>query len=101
MCRETAVSWALFLFKAFCASVIFMATVFTVYTVGPKMETRYHPVVSKLRILSLTSNDDGYAVILAEFTKLRVLRIYRDRLVPGKSRFRFRACACDPLTTGG
>jgi len=62
---------ALFAFKVFCTTVIVFVTVFTVYTVGPALERRYFPVVSKLTILDMKANEDGNAVIMAEFTKTR------------------------------
>lgn len=57
--------------KAFCAVVIFFATTFTIFTVGPAIETRFLPAVSKLTILSVTADAKGNAVIMAEFTKIR------------------------------
>lgn len=63
--------WALFLFKAFCASVILITMAFTTFTVGPSIETRYRPAVSKLRILAVAPDSEGGSLINAEFTKLR------------------------------
>ena len=62
--------WAVWAIKVFCAGVILFATAVTIFTIGPAIETRYFPVVSKLRILSIEPEGDG-ARIMAEFTKLR------------------------------
>lgn len=66
-----AVYWAGFVVKLLCAIVIFFAFLFTVFTLGPSVEARLFPVVSKLTIVSLTADTDGNAVITAEFTKHR------------------------------
>lgn len=71
MARSAAFEWAFFTFKVFCSAVIFFAVAFTVYTVGPVIETRYFPAVSKLTIRQLSENEDGHAVVMAEFNKLR------------------------------
>lgn len=71
-CVGRAARWSLFLFKVFCSAVIFGATLFTLWTVGPYLERwTFGPVVSKLRIITLHENRNGQAVIMAEFTKLR------------------------------
>jgi hypothetical protein len=57
--------------KVSCATIAFVATAFTIYTVGPALETRFWPAVSKLQILSLETDDSGQAVVMTEFTKLR------------------------------
>lgn len=57
--------------KVACAVIIVICSVFTLFTVGPAIETRLFPVVSTLRILSITADQDGQAVVDAEFTKLR------------------------------
>lgn len=71
MSRSRLVEWSLTAFKAFCSAVIFFCAAILIYTVGPYLETRYWPAVSKLRILDLQQNEEGYAIISAEFTKLR------------------------------
>lgn len=65
---------ARFLYAAavgFCAAVIFVSTLYVVFLVGPAIETRLAPVVSKLRVLSLTQDENGMSIVDAEFTKLR------------------------------
>ena len=62
---------SLLAFKIVCAVIIFFASSFTIYTVGPAIETKWFPVVSKLRIIDVSEDENGNAVILAEFTKLR------------------------------
>lgn len=64
-------SWVVLCVKAFCATVIFFATVFSVYTVGPAIETRFWPAVSKLLIVNLSEDDHGNSVVMAQFTKIR------------------------------
>ncbi len=59
------------LVKVFSATVIVIAVVFTFLTVGPAVETNFFPVVSKLRIVSLTQDADGNSVVQAQFTKYR------------------------------
>ena len=71
MSRSSWVDMSLLAFKGFCAGIMFITAVVTIYTVGPSLETRYWPAVSKLRILDLSENSEGHAVIHAEFTKLR------------------------------
>lgn len=58
-------------FVAFCAAVTFFMTTYTIWTVGPALETRFAPVVSKLTILSLDDDAEGEAVLSVAFTKLR------------------------------
>jgi hypothetical protein len=49
-----------------------VSLILTLYTVGPSIETRMFPAVSKLRILSMMSGPEPHtSVIQAEFTKLR------------------------------
>jgi hypothetical protein len=71
LAENSLARWSLFAFKVFCATVIAITTAFTVYVVGPVIETRFFPVVSKLTINSLGRSPEGYAVVSAEFTKLR------------------------------
>lgn len=71
MSSSRLASWAFTVFKAFCAAIIFFAVAFTVYTIGPIIETRWFPAVSKLQILSLTATAEGGSVLHAQFTKLR------------------------------
>jgi len=49
----------------------FFATLYTIWVVGPPIETRFFPVVSKLQILSMERTPEGYAKLRAGFTKLR------------------------------
>lgn len=65
---------ARFVFAAaagFCAAIIFACTLYFVFMVGPAVETRFFPVVSKLTVTSLAADETGQAVIGAQFTKLR------------------------------
>ena len=64
-------NWAVLIIKAFCAAVIFCATLATVWTVGPAVETRFWPAVSKLTIIAMHENDEGMAVLDAQFNKFR------------------------------
>jgi hypothetical protein len=63
--------WIALFVKAVCAGIIFAATIQTVLIVGPWIETRYFPPVSKLTILAMHDDADGNAVIDAYFTKQR------------------------------
>jgi hypothetical protein len=54
-----------------CAAIIFCCAVFFTFMVGPALETRLFPAVSKLQILSLVPDDEGRAVVMAQFTKFR------------------------------
>lgn len=54
-----------------CAAVIFACTLYLIFIVGPAIETRFFPAVSKLTITSIETTDDGLARITAQFTKLR------------------------------
>lgn len=62
---------AVLFFKMFCATLIIAAIGFTIYATGPQIETRYFPVVSKLKILRLQADIDGNSIVQAEFTKIR------------------------------
>lgn len=57
--------------KAVCGIVMFISGVFIFYTVGPSIETRFFPVVSKLQILSIKAVDADHTEIRAGFRKLR------------------------------
>jgi hypothetical protein len=63
--------WAVLFIKAFCAAIVFAATLFTILTIAPAIETRFAPVVSKLRITKVMADDAGNSIVYAEFTKLR------------------------------
>lgn len=63
--------WAALVIKAFCAAIIFVATVQTLLIVAPAMETRFWPPVSKLTILGMTENERSHTVIDAHFLKKR------------------------------
>lgn len=56
---------------AICLAVTFVMTLMIIGMVGPAIETRYFPAVSKLRISSIRPGDNGESVITAEFKKLR------------------------------
>lgn len=56
---------------ALSAVVVVFATSFAVFTIGPTVEKRLFPVISKLTIVSLTADPNGNAVIVADFTKYR------------------------------
>jgi hypothetical protein len=63
---------AVFLVKAFCAAVIFIALFFFTFVVGPQLETRYYPVVGYLQITKIEPMDDGrQSRIWVQFEKLR------------------------------
>lgn len=63
--------WAITAVKAICAAIIFAATLQTIFVIGPWVETKYFPPVSKLTILAMHDDDDGNAIIDAYFTKQR------------------------------
>jgi hypothetical protein len=60
-----------FIVKAMAATTVFFSGAFTVYAVGPALETRFFPVVSKLEILSIKPTEDGRTEIKAAFRKIR------------------------------
>lgn len=66
-----AAYWAIWAVKLMCAVVVVFAAIFTLFAVGPPLETRFWPVTSKLTIISLEADADGNAIITAEFTKRR------------------------------
>ncbi len=57
--------------KAACITLIVFGLIFTLFTLGPPVETRFFPVVSKLRILKIEQFPTGESVVQAEFNKLR------------------------------
>ena len=59
------------LFEASFYLVIIVGGLFTLFSLGPYLETRLWPPVSKLRILSIEATGSAEATIRAEFTKLR------------------------------
>jgi hypothetical protein len=59
------------LIKMMRAMTLFFAFVFTVYAIGPSLETRYWPVVSKLGVLSIRETAAGHTEIKAGLRKLR------------------------------
>jgi len=63
--------WVVFGIKVLCAAVILAAAFFTVLTVGPAIETRFFPVVSKLKITQVRADDDGNSVVYANYSKIR------------------------------
>lgn len=63
--------WFVFFVKTFAASVIFIMTGFIVFVVGPVIETKFLPPVSKLQILSMEATPDGQTIIHAAFVKHR------------------------------
>ena len=64
-------NWLVLGVKAFLASIIFFAVFFTIWTVGPSIETKRYPVVGKLEVLSAVENVEGQTVIHAAFRKFR------------------------------
>lgn len=62
---------ALIAFKAVCTAVVTLSIVFTIWAVGPVVETRWRPVVSKLRMTALRQNSVGESQIWVQYTKLR------------------------------
>ena len=71
MWRNRLKSFGIGLVKLMCAIVIFFSFVFTTYAIGPALETKYRPVVSKLEITSIKETTDGRTEIRAAFRKLR------------------------------
>jgi hypothetical protein len=57
--------------KMLCAIVAFFGMVFTVYAIGPSIETRLFPVVSKLEIVSIQSAGANQTEVRAAFRKIR------------------------------
>jgi hypothetical protein len=57
--------------KMMCGVILFFSFVFTVYAIGPALETRFFPVVSKLEILSIRPTEDGRTEVRAAFRKIR------------------------------
>lgn len=57
--------------KTICAVVAFFGMIFTIYAVGPTLETKFYPVVSKLEIMSIAPNGTGQTEVKAAFRKLR------------------------------
>lgn len=56
---------------SFCAAVIFVAVIATVWSVGPAVERAKLPVVGKLQVLSATEVEPGITEIQARFVKRR------------------------------
>lgn len=64
--------WAVLIVKAISAAIIFASALFAIFIVGPAVETRWFPVVSKLRITKvMTGEEAGTSVVYAEFSKKR------------------------------
>ena len=59
------------LFMAFCYAITFCMALYFVSMIGPHLETRFLPVVSKLTITELKADENGQAIVDAMFTKLR------------------------------
>lgn len=58
--------------KTVCAAVIFAATLYTVWLVGPTLETKFYPVVDRFDFVSVDWNDGGLsAIVTITFTKKR------------------------------
>lgn len=55
----------------FCACVVAVATVWTIYAVGPAVERTWRPVVGKLQVLSAVEIEPGITEIHAQFRKVR------------------------------
>lgn len=56
--------------KAVASAIIFACTLMSIFTLGPAVETRLFPVVSKLNLLSVEREGDN-TLVKADFTKLR------------------------------
>lgn len=69
--RSQLLAWSQYAAKVFCAGVILLGLGFTVWAIGPSIERNYFPVVSKLTIDSLGSDEQGHSVVGARFTKFR------------------------------
>jgi len=59
------------LIKMICGSIAFFSLIFTVFAVGPALETRYWPVVSKVEIISIEAGVGDTTIVRAAFRKLR------------------------------
>lgn len=59
------------LFTTACMTIAIFATLYTIWMVGPSLETRFWPVVSKLQVLSVEATPDGFTKVKAGFNKLR------------------------------
>lgn len=64
------VSWS-FIIKSFSFAIIFVATVATVLTVGPYLETRFFPVLDKLVIDEVTEISPDMTAVRVHFNKRR------------------------------
>lgn len=62
---------ASFSVKVFCAVIVMVATLWTVWAVGPSVERNWRPVVGKLEILSAVEVEPGVTEIQAQFRKIR------------------------------
>ncbi|SCM80024.1 exported hypothetical protein [uncultured Pleomorphomonas sp.] len=69
--RRRLEAFGVSMLKMCCASIIFFGMVFTVFAVGPALETLYFPVVSKLWIEDIRPTADGRTEVRASFRKLR------------------------------
>jgi hypothetical protein len=59
------------LVKAFCGTIGMMCAIYCFFVLGPALETRHRPVLSKLTILSVDEVTSETSMVRAEFTKLR------------------------------
>lgn len=57
--------------KTACAVIVVICSLFTLFTVGPSVETRFFPVVSKLKITKILAEGESSSRIYAEFDKKR------------------------------
>ena len=58
--------------KTVCAAIIFSCALWMVWAVGPALETKFNPVVSKLEILRTEPGEiEGTTNVYAAFRKLR------------------------------
>ena len=62
---------ATFIIKSALASIIFVATSYTAFLVGPWLETMYFPVVGRLTITAMERVDDTHTRIWVRFRKYR------------------------------
>lgn len=63
--------WVMAGFKSLLAAVILVSVFFTIWAIGPSVETSRFPVVGKLTIITAVENPDGFTEIHAAFRKMR------------------------------
>lgn len=63
-------AWAFFFLKVVAGAITFAAVIMTLWTIGPWVETKFFPVVSKLQVDEIV-DDNGRTKLLVHFNKLR------------------------------